>query len=1156
MSSNDGTFSKVVPDHDDDASFINDEDESTQASSAHKTPTASQDLAGLDPPSSLPAGRLIRPPPGAFAERKADEDDDEYTEEEDEYGDTVRILRPKNTALPPSAHNTPPPDAAPASRSDAPGSRTSAAVAAPTAPNGATSSCNPAPPTAGPTPGDAATVAALGGVTSSTHVQAIAKATRATAPAPAATPGTESPAPASSALTTPSTSALPNLLVGHYLDALSIQRIDKQGHPTYRWSNIFEAADSRPYPPVGTIRFKLAQGFNINLPHHEFIARQALLEGIAALIKAAPDLKGPRSFSITFSTGRFKHVDISCGTDLLLQVLRSLSVRIEGLDEIPTFVLENPTVGAALGARYMPFRVRAPGCAPSVALQHLTEALHNEPNVFAVETWAVYHHSGPPPAVAVPTNVLVALLVIRPPPGADFSTPLTASDLLSIPAFIDGNPTCFPGRPRWCRTCKEDAQLQKRFHTNEDCANFTIRFCAVCADTSGDHTGSSCPKHPRNRGAGYPSTEEDAFEYVGSKTHSLAPTGPAGTTATPAPRPSTSSSVVPVATHDNPTRTRGRGRGRGRGQAPGASGSSPRSAFQTFIGPGGILSRDPPPGPPPSESDGSPRGTKRPYRGNGKECNTASSSFSDTKGAQDALRISTPPPFRAMLAPDAAILIRDPSLHIVSSATGSRWAVVHLRADAPLFGSAREAVIWSIHGPFSSSEWIPIGEAIRSHPSPLNVPTFFGADWNSVPDPLLDSLSGTPTGVPWAAPAAALAPLDVVDFFRALRPADRSWTYARTSTLQDGSTRTSARRLDSVWGSTFALPHVAHCVSVSTSSDHRAVGVTFCAPQSSDASEPLPRYRAWSLHPGLWNEPEFCSALSSFAEHYRPLTDLDSRSALTDWRQFHGDLRDFLRPLARSAGTSQRLARDDLDSARSELDSLDMGQPGAAERLRSLLRRWHDAQTATHSASSLNAAGTPTASALRTSSWLFCSYDSAASRRLPPLLHPDGLVSSPQAQLKLIRDFFAELYTARSPPPGSASASAQLLSVIRLRLSAAQSASIAAPFTLDEVYEALSGANRRSSSGPDGVPYRVYLATFPASGPRLQALANSLGSGHPWPVSARTILLPKSGDPAVLSNYRPITITDAYVRTVSRLVTARLILISAPWATHHSAPLQ
>ncbi|KAE8218952.1 hypothetical protein CF319_g7262 [Tilletia indica] len=534
------------------------------------------------------------------------------------------------------------------------------------------------------------------------------------------------------------------------------------------------------------------------------------------------------------------------------------------------------------------------------------------------------------------------------------------------------------------------------------------------------------------------------------------------------------------------------------------------------------------------------------------ECNTLSADWTDSKSVQDALRLSTPPPFRAILSNDAGLLIRDASISIIHHASGPRWAYALLAKPTPIFGAHKQIAIWSIHGPFTSAAWEPIAQAIEARPAPPNTPTFIGADWNSVPDPLVDSLNGTPTGVPWSAPATAIASTDTVDLFRSLRPTDLSWTFARSTSTADGRTHVSVRRLDSIWGPSSALPFILNTSVCSTSSDHRAVCLTLttASPAADLPPTDLPAYRPWSLHPGLWNDPNFLAALHHFAAAYNPRTDLATATPGTVWQAFHCDLRDYLRPLSRSCGSTQSFSRHDLDDARASLDALDLRHPDATILLPTLLLRWRSAQSAALSSNNLRANGHTTASALRAGSWLFSSHRSASTRNFPPLRTPTGLSTSPRAQLDTFTAFYRALFSPRPASPLTPDARLTLLATIQLRLPAATAASIGTPFTIDELFHAIKTANRHSSSGPDGIPYRIYLETFPTSGPLLLDLANSLGTEGSITLRARTVILSKAEDPSDPSNYRPITISDAYIRTLSRLVSGRLLRVGdslLPW---------
>ncbi|KAE8188903.1 hypothetical protein CF336_g5966, partial [Tilletia laevis] len=287
--------------------------------------------------------------------------------------------------------------------------------------------------------------------------------------------------------------------------------------------------------------------------------------------------------------------------------------------------------------------------------------------------------------------------------------------------------------------------------------------------------------------------------------------------------------------------------------------------------------------------------------------------------------------------------------------------------------------------------------------------------------------------------------------------------------------------------------------------------------------------------------------LRAFANAYNP--PLHSNiSSIDAWSLYHGSLSSFLRPLARHVGFRQQEARHNVESAKRALDQLDLRDREAARRLPSLLHHWRSACAAAATSASLRPGGTTSASALREGSWLFSSFASAASRAIPPLSTGAGLATNPSAKIQAFTNYYTSLFSDR--PVLRPSPCSRLLEAIQLRLDPTASSAGNTPFSLQEVHKALRTANRHSSAGPDGIPYQVYLATFAASGPRLQALANALGSSPPWPVTARTILLPKTGDAGDMANYRLITITNAYVRIVSRLLSGRFLAMAATKPPH------
>ena len=100
------------------------------------------------------------------------------------------------------------------------------------------------------------------------------------------------------------------------------------------------------------------------------------------------------------------------------------------------------------------------------------------------------------------------------------------------------------------------------------------------------------------------------------------------------------------------------------------------------------------------------------------------------------------------------------------------------------------------------------------------------------------------------------------------------------------------------------------------------------------------------------------------------------------------------------------------------------------------------------------------------------------------------------------------------------------------------------PFSLEELGAALRQTKPRSAAGPDGVAPRFLLNLGPAAKTYLlECLNESWASGwcpQQWRV-ATIIPLPKAGKaPSRLDSFRPISLTSCVVKTLERMIAARL----------------
>ncbi|KAE8263053.1 hypothetical protein A4X09_0g7330 [Tilletia walkeri] len=218
--------------------------------------------------------------------------------------------------------------------------------------------------------------------------------------------------------------------------------------------------------------------------------------------------------------------------------------------------------------------------------------------------------------------------------------------------------------------------------------------------------------------------------------------------------------------------------------------------------------------------------------------------------------------------------------------------------------------------------------------------------------------------------------------------------------------------------------------------------------------------------------------------------------------------------------------------------------------LPSLLQRYRSALEALELNLALPFSSRLAAAELRLSSWLASANASPRTTPLPDLRFNGTLCTTPIAKLGALHAFFSALYTPSPLPLTFEADCAMLFHHLLSSLPPEVASRLAVPFTADEVSASLRFANRRASAGPDGLPYRVWLELLPVTGPLLADLANDLGAGAPLEVQARSVILPKSGDLSDLGCYRPISISNSFVRTLARMLSARLLSAAEyllPW---------
>jgi len=152
-------------------------------------------------------------------------------------------------------------------------------------------------------------------------------------------------------------------------------------------------------------------------------------------------------------------------------------------------------------------------------------------------------------------------------------------------------------------------------------------------------------------------------------------------------------------------------------------------------------------------------------------------------------------------------------------------------------------------------------------------------------------------------------------------------------------------------------------------------------------------------------------------------------------------------------------------------------------------------------------------------------------QRIPSVLSHESLTAdTPSEKANLFNKFFSSCFSQESQ---TSPHSPQNLSTSLSSISCSE----------DEVHRLLSTYKLKTASGPDGISSTMLRNTAPAISPSLTSLFNlSLKSGvfpSDWKSSNVTPIL-KSGNPALVSNYRPISLLSLVSKVLERIVHNRV----------------
>ncbi|CEP17652.1 hypothetical protein [Parasitella parasitica] len=149
---------------------------------------------------------------------------------------------------------------------------------------------------------------------------------------------------------------------------------------------------------------------------------------------------------------------------------------------------------------------------------------------------------------------------------------------------------------------------------------------------------------------------------------------------------------------------------------------------------------------------------------------------------------------------------------------------------------------------------------------------------------------------------------------------------------------------------------------------------------------------------------------------------------------------------------------------------------------------------------------------------------------------------------RIATDYYTILYTPSSP---DLTARRQLIRAIpsHLKISTEQQEELLASFTIDEILEESKRTPRKSSPGPDGLPYEILylIMKFPPYQDLISIVYNTALTQAKFPQSwneSIMCLLYKKGDPADMKNYRPLSLANTDYKLFTRILNHRIMEVS------------
>ncbi len=180
-----------------------------------------------------------------------------------------------------------------------------------------------------------------------------------------------------------------------------------------------------------------------------------------------------------------------------------------------------------------------------------------------------------------------------------------------------------------------------------------------------------------------------------------------------------------------------------------------------------------------------------------------------------------------------------------------------------------------------------------------------------------------------------------------------------------------------------------------------------------------------------------------------------------------------------------------------------------------------------------------------TCSKAFFDFNRAGNKRsLLRELETEGGTVFGQNDLTLyITEFYTRLYSSDAHTPGTEEAQQSCKTSVPIKVSGEINETLTRQLTLSEVLTTIKALPKGKAPGNDGPPMEFFHECAEETAPiLLQAFTAMLGTGRALAAINKGVitLIPKSGDRAKLSNWRPITLLGSTYKVLAKVLARRI----------------